>query len=281
MAFAPKRFLSSIVRLLLCFTVTTVGLSQNSFASEKYTDLVIGPMFFSDVSLCYANLETSTGRFYCRSPQWAIEQPQLPQTVWAFSIKNKSKSAYTNVRTEIVFQNNTGADLYNNILLVTSRIEPGEVIWVAPDWENNPAQASFQGVTKGFAKVISAKKAQPGKYRIKGFAEGTIGSISDNKAQDRKASNASIIAANVYLASAVNGVFKDWARTIDITIPVAVDARKVPSQWITVLYKDPDGIILGGFKFPNEGTPPYSRTLYQDLSYLKRLVSIESYVSRR
>lgn len=272
MAFASKRFLSCIVSLLLCFTVTTVGLSQNSFASEKYKDLEIGQMFFSDVSSCLANWESPP--YKCRtSNSFAFPAaPQMPSTVWAFSIKNKGKSAYTNVRAEIVFQNNSGADLYNNILLVTSRIEPGEVIWVAPDREKNPAQASFQGVTNGVAKIISAKKAQPGKYRIKGFAEGTIGSISDNVLR---------YDSYVFYASAVNGVFKDWARTVDITIPVAVDARKVPSQWITVLYKDPDGKILGGFKFPNEGTPPYSRTLYQDLSYLKRLVSIESYVSRR
>jgi hypothetical protein len=276
MAFASKRFLSSIVSLLLYLTITSVGLSQNSFASEKYKDLEIGQMFFSDVSSCLANTKDNylgrVNQCVTRNPISDREGPQFPATVWAFSIKNKAKSAYTNVRAEIVFQNNTGADLYNNILLITSRIEPGETIWVAPDREKNPAQANFQGVTKGFAKIISAKKAQPQKYRIKGFAEGTIGSISDDiyKYYD-----------SLYFASAVNGVFKDWARTVDITIPVAVDARKVPSQWITVLYKDPDGKILGGFKFPNEGTPPYSRTLYQDLSYLKRLVSIESYVSRR
>lgn len=267
MAVASRRFLSSIVSLLLYFTVTSVGLSQNSFAAVNYKDLEIGQMFFSDVSSCLA-----THYVWESYSPGKCDRNQMPSTVWAFSIKNKGKSAYTNVRAEIVFQNDTGADLYNNILLVTSRIEPGEAIWVAPDRENNPAQASFQGVTKGFAKIISAKKAQPGKYRIKGFAEGTIGSISDKILRD---------ADYAAYASAVNGVFKDWARTIDITIPVAVDARKVPSQWITVLYKDPDGKILGGFKFPNAGTPPYSRTLYQDLSYLKRLVFIESYVSRR
>lgn len=277
MAFASRRFLSSIVSLLLCLTITSVGLSQNSFASQKYKDLEIGQMFFSDVSSCLADLWETPPK--CRTkPHWLSDNtpPQMPSTVWAFSIKNKGKSAYTNLRAEIVFQNNSGADLYNNILLVTSRIEPGEVIWVAPDREKNPAQASFQGVTKGFAKIISAKKAQPRKYRIKGFAEGTIGSISDDILPfyyDKR--------DGIYYASAVNGVFKDWARSVDITIPVAVDARKVPSQWITVLYKDPDGKILGGFKFPNEGSPPYSRSLYQDLSYLKRLVFIESYVSRR
>ena len=255
------------------------GISHEAVAVEPYKDLGIGQMYFSDVSSCLANNNndnSAKGIFQCRPPNWSIEKPQQQTTVWAFSIKNKGKAAYTNVRAEIVLQNNTGADLYNNILLITSRIEPGETLWVAPDWTSwggsNP-QSDFQGVTQGSAKIISAKKSQPGKYRIKGFAEGNIGSISDEPFK---------YGEGVFYASADKGVFKNLAYSIDTTLPVAVDQSKVPRQWITVLYKDPDGKILGGFKFQNNSSgPPYKRSLIQDKDYLKRLVTLEVYVSRR
>ena len=161
-------------------------------------------------------------------------------------------------------------------MLITSRIEPGETLWVAPDWtssgESKP-QSDFQGVTQGSAKIISAKKSQPGKYRIKGFAEGDIGSISDKPYE---------YDSRIFYGSADKGVFKNLAYSIDITLPVAVDKSKVPLQWITVLYKDSDGKILGGFKFQNDSSgPPYKMTLIQDRDYLKRLVTLEVYVSRR
>jgi hypothetical protein len=161
-------------------------------------------------------------------------------------------------------------------LLVTSRIEPGETLWVAPDWTNrNKLQSEFQGVTQGSAKIISAKKSQPGKYRIKGFAEGDIGSISDEPVPYPDGTN-------VFYASADKGVFKNLAYSIDTTLPVAVDKSKVPLQWITVLYKDSGGKILGGFKFQNNSSgPPYRQRLMQDRDYLKRLVTLEVYVSRR
>ena len=256
-------------------TILAGGISHAAIAVEPYKDLGIGQMYFSDVSSCLARYDNTKNIFQC-----TIDKPQQQTTVWAFSIKNKGKAAYTNVRAEIVLQNNTGADLYNNILLVTSRIEPGETLWVAPDWteggwfsEREWLQSEFQGVTQGSAKIISAKKSQPSKYRIKGFAEGDIGSISDEPYK--------YDTYNFY-ASVDKGVFKNLAYSIDTTLPVAVDKSKVPLQWITVLYKDPGGKILGGFKFENNSSgPPYKRRLIQDKDYLKRLVTLEVYVSRR
>ena len=280
MKLAYKRYLKAITSFALSMTILVGGISHEAVAVEPYKDLGIGQMYFSDVSNCLANNNnndnSTKGIFQCRPPNWVIEKPQRQITVWAFSIKNKGKAAYTNVRAEIVLQNNTGADLYNNILLITSRIEPGETLWVAPDWtswgESNP-QSDFQGVTQGSAKIISAKKSQPGKYRIKGFAEGNIGSISDEPFKYSEI---------VFYASADKGVFKNLAYSIDTTLPVAVDKSKVPLQWITVLYKDPGGKILGGFKFENNSSgPPYKRRLIQDKDYLKRLVTLEVYVSRR
>ena len=272
-------------------TILAGGISYEAVAVEPYKDLGIGQMYFSDVSTCLANNNNNDNStksiFQCRPPNWYVEKPQYPTTVWAFSIKNKGKAAYTNVRAEIVLQNNTGADLYNNILLITSRIEPGETLWVAPDWtssgESKP-QSDFQGVTQGSAKIISAKKSQPGKYRIKGFAEGDIGSISDKPLEYRDTlwSPEKQQFLKIFYSSADKGVFKNLAYSIDITLPVAVDKSKVPLQWITVLYKDSDGKILGGFKFQNNSSgPPYKRSLVQDKDYLKRLVTLEVYVSRR
>ena len=272
---AYKRYLKAITSFALSMTILVGGISHEAVAVEPYKDLGIGQIYFSNVSTCAASTNNTKNIYECLGPNYRIEKPQSQTTVWAFSIKNKGKAAYTNVRAEIVLQNNTGADLYNNILLVTSRIEPGETLWVAPDWTygSDKLQSEFQGVTQGSAKIISAKKSQPGKYRIKGFAEGDIGSISDKPYEyDSK----------IFYGSADKGVFKNLAYSIDITLPVAVDKSKVPLQWITVLYKDSDGKILGGFKFQNDSSgPPYKMTLIQDRDYLKRLVTLEVYVSRR
>ena len=259
-------------------TILAGGISHEAVAVEPYKDLGIGQIYFSNVSTCAVSTNNTKNIYECRGPDYRIEKPQSQTTVWAFSIKNKGKAAYTNVRAEIVLQNNTGADLYNNILLVTSRIEPGETLWVAPDWtyRSDKLQSEFQGVTQGSAKIISAKKSQPGKYRIKGFAEGDIGSISDKPYEYDTGYQ------KIFYGSADKGVFKNLAYSIDITLPVAVDKSKVPLQWITVLYKDSDGKILGGFKFQNDSSgPPYKMTLIQDRDYLKRLVTLEVYVSRR
>ena len=272
---AYKKYLKAITSFALSMTILVGGISHEAVAVEPYKDLGIGQIYFSNVSTCAASKNSTKNINECITPTWFIEKPQSQTTVWAFSIKNKGKAAYTNVRAEIVLQNNTGADLYNNILLITSRIEPGETLWVAPDWtyRSDKLQSEFQGVTQGSAKIISAKKSQPGKYRIKGFAEGDIGSISDKPYEyDSK----------IFYGSADKGVFKNLAYSIDITLPVAVDKSKVPLQWITVLYKDSDGKILGGFKFQNDSSgPPYKMTLIQDRDYLKRLVTLEVYVSRR
>ena len=272
---AYKRYLKAITSFALSMTILAGGISHEAVAVEPYKDLGIGQIYFSNVSTCAASKNSTKNINECITPTWFIEKPQSQTTVWAFSIKNKGKAAYTNVRAEIVLQNNTGADLYNNILLITSRIEPGETLWVAPDWtyRSDKLQSEFQGVTQGSAKIISAKKSQPGKYRIKGFAEGDIGSISDKPYE---------YDSRIFYGSADKGVFKNLAYSIDITLPVAVDKSKVPLQWITVLYKDSDGKILGGFKFQNDSSgPPYKMTLIQDRDYLKRLVTLEVYVSRR
>ena len=270
-----KRYLKAITSFALSMTILAGGISHEAVAVEPYKDLGIGQIYFSNVSTCAASKNSTKNITECITPTVFIEKPQSQTTVWAFSIKNKGKAAYTNVRAEIVLQNNTGADLYNNILLITSRIEPGETLWVAPDWtyRSDKLQSEFQGVTQGSAKIISAKKSQPGKYRIKGFAEGDIGSISDKPYE---------YDSRIFYGSADKGVFKNLAYSIDITLPVAVDKSKVPLQWITVLYKDSDGKILGGFKFQNDSSgPPYKMTLIQDRDYLKRLVTLEVYVSRR
>ena len=275
MKFLYKSSLRAITSFALLMTILVGGISYEAVAVEPYKDLGIGQIYFSNVSTCAASTNSTKNINECRTPTWNIEKPQSQTTVWAFSIKNKGKAAYTNVRAEIVLQNNTGADLYNNILLITSRIEPGETLWVAPDWtyRSDKLQSEFQGVTQGSAKIISAKKSQPGKYRIKGFAEGNIGSISDKPYE---------YDSRIFYGSADKGVFKNLAYSIDITLPVAVDKSKVPLQWITVLYKDSDGKILGGFKFQNDSSgPPYKMTLIQDRDYLKRLVTLEVYVSRR
>ena len=272
---AYKKYLKAITSFALSMTILVGGISHEAVAVEPYKDLGIGQIYFSNVSTCAASKNSTKNINECITPTVYIEKPQSQTTVWAFSIKNKGKAAYTNVRAEIVLQNNTGADLYNNILLVTSRIEPGETLWVAPDWtyRSDKLQSEFQGVTQGSAKIISAKKSQPGKYRIKGFAEGNIGSISDKPYE---------YDSRIFYGSADKGVFKNLAYSIDITLPVAVDKSKVPLQWITVLYKDSDGKILGGFKFQNDSSgPPYKMTLIQDRDYLKRLVTLEVYVSRR
>ena len=280
---AYKRYLKAITSFALSMTILAGGISHEAVAVEPYKDLGIGQIYFSNVSTCAASKNSTKNINECITPTVYIEKPQSQTTVWTFSIKNKGKAAYTNVRAEIVLQNNTGADLYNNILLITSRIEPGETLWVAPDWtyRSDKLQSEFQGVTQGSAKIISAKKSQPGKYRIKGFAEGNIGSISDEPyGYGRTFINDKLV--DLFLASADNGVFKNLAYFIDITLPVAVDKSKVPLQWITVLYKDSDGKILGGFKFQNDSSgPPYKMTLIQDRDYLKRLVTLEVYVSRR
>ena len=284
MKFLYKSSLRAITSFAFLMTILVGGISYEAVAVEPYKDLGIGQIYFSNVSTCVASKNSTKNIYECVNDKSYYERTQIQTTVWAFSIKNKGKAAYTNVRAEIVLQNNTGADLYNNILLITSRIEPGETLWVAPDWtssgESKP-QSDFQGVTQGSAKIISAKKSQPGKYRIKGFAEGNIGSISDEPyGYDRTFINDRLV--DLFLASADNGVFKNLAYFIDITLPVAVDKSKVPLQWITVLYKDSGGKILGGFKFQNNSPgPPYKRTLIQDRDYLKRLVTLEVYVSRR
>ena len=282
---AYKRYLKVITSFALSMTILAGGISHEAVAVEPYKDLGIGQIYFSNVSTCVASKNSTKNIYECVNDKSYsyYERSQIQTTVWAFSIKNKGKAAYTNVRAEIVLQNNTGADLYNNILLITSRIEPGETLWVAPDWtyRSDKLQSEFQGVTQGSAKIISAKKSQPGKYRIKGFAEGNIGSISDEPYEyGRTWINDKLV--DLFLASADNGVFKNLAYFIDITLPVAVDKSKVPLQWITVLYKDSDGKILGGFKFQNDSSgPPYKRSLIQDKDYLKRLVTLEVYVSRR
>lgn len=294
MKLAYKRYLKAITSFALSMTILAGGISHEAVAVEPYKDLVISPMYFTDISMCYQNYyDVDRGITKTCYPGGH----QLPVTVWAFSVTNKGKSAYLNPRVEIVIQNETGADLYSNILVITKKIEPGEIVWVAPetkeknfvDFERRGLtphtqkafQMTLQGVTKGFAKVISAKKSQPGKYRIKGFGSGDVGSISDQIFLGHATHDG--YSRSFYYASAIKGVFKDWARSMPITIPVAVDAKQVPSQWITVLYKDSEGKILGGYKFANiEGEQaPYTWTLVQDYSFLKRIVFIESYVSRR
>jgi len=290
MKLAYKRYLKAMTSFALSMTILVGGISHEAVAVEPYKDLEMSPIYFTDVSLC--GMWDKATEKKCNTGDW--KSVQLPITLWAFSVKNKGKSAYLNPRVEITLQNETGADLYSNILVITKRIEPGEIVWVAPEatWKNDTfithsdPQLELQGVTKGFAKVISAKKSQPDKYRIKGFASGIIGSISDSNYYDYVGGN-----NEYYHASAVKGVFKNWARSVNVTIPVAVDARKVPSQWITVLYKESDGKILGGFKFANSyetwlgsiqtPKPPYTRTLVQDYDFLKRIVFVEAYVSRR
>jgi hypothetical protein len=284
----------------LSIPILVGGISHEAMAVETYKDLEISPLYFTDVSMCAkVQEEADSDKFAKTCGNWTppFTPLQLPVTVWAFSVKNKGKSAYLNPRVEIVIQNETGADLYSNILVITKKIEPGEIVWVAPE-TNEKSYADFtrkaltphtqkafqmtlQGVTKGFAKVISAKKSQPGKYRIKGFARGDVGSISDKEFLGYGTTQG--YAYSYYYASAIKGVFKDWARSMPITIPVAVDNRKVPEQWITVLYKESDGKILGGFKFANSSDEqaPYTRTLVQDYSFLKRIVFVEAYVSRR
>ena len=294
MKFLYKSSLRAITSFALLMTILVGGISYEAVAVEPYKDLKISPMYFTDISMCYQDTRYSDSGVTktCRTGD-----RQLPVTVWAFSVKNKGKSAYLNPRVEIVIQNETGADLYSNILVITKKIEPGEIVWVAPETNEKSYadftrkaltphtqkafQMTFQGVTKGFAKVISAKKSQPGKYRIKGFASGDVGSISDQQFVGYDTYEG--YSRDYYYASAIKGVFKDWARSMPITIPVAVDARKVPSQWITVLYKDSDGKILGGYKFANSSDEqaPYTRTLVQDYSFLKRIVFVEAYVSRR
>lgn len=291
MVSASKRFLSSIVSLLLCLTITSVGSSQNSFASKKYKDLEIGPFSFTDISLCrYQDPYIySNGKEECLTQSWT---PQTPATIWAFSIRNNGKAAYSNVRVEIQLQNETGADLYNNILVVTSKIEPKETVWVAPEvWLEGSstqaggsqdkggiaydmtAQGTFQGVTKGVAKIISAKKVQVGKYRIKGFASGEFTSISDQKARE--------VGAIYSWASASKGRFKAPAYSVIVNLPTAVDAKRVPNQWVSVLLKDATGKNLGGFKFKNEGgVPPFSALIVQDKEMLKGFVSAEVYIAR-
>ena len=288
---AYKRYLKVITSFALSMTILVGGISHEAVAVEPYKDLEISPMYFTDISMCsqHAGQVKSGNAGKSCEKQSYYGGRQLPVTVWAFSVKNKGKSAYLNPRVEIVLQNETGAGLYSNILEVTKKIEPGEIVWVAPETNlksryltphtEGVYQMTFQGVTKGFAKVISAKKTQPGKYRIKGFARGDIGSINDSQ-YSGPGENLDI---NEYYASAIKGVFKEWARAMPITIPVAVDARQVPKQWITVLYKESDGKILGGFKFANSSDEqaPYTRTLVQDYSFLKRIVFVEVYVSRR
>lgn len=273
----------AITSFALLISILVGGMSHEAMAIEKYKDLEISPMYFSDVSTCLADDSRTPKIYECRSQNWFFENPQGQTTIWAFSIKNKGKAAYTNVRSEIVLQNNTGADLYNNILLVTSRIEPGETLWVAPERSSAPStQSAFQGVTQGSAKIISAKKSQPGKYRIKGFTEADIGSISDAPTpaplQTQFQSN-----PQIFYASADKGVFKNFAYTMDVEITVAVDKSAVPLQWITVLQKDSDGKILGGYKYQNDSisSTSYKGTLMQDKDYLKRLVTLEVHVSRR
>ena len=288
---AYKRYLKAITSFALSMTSLAGGISHEAVAVEPYKDLEISPLYFTDISMCYQDSRFDLAKT-CRTGD-----RQLPVTVWAFSVKNKGKSAYLNPRLEIVIQNETGADLYSNILVITKKIEPGEIVWVAPETNETSFadytrlaltphtqkafQMTFQGVTKGFAKVISAKKSQPGKYRIKGFASGDVGSISDQQFVGYATHDG--YSREYYYASAIKGVFKDWARSMPITIPVAVDARQVPSQWITVLYKDSDGKILGGYKFANskDEQAPYTRTLVQDYNFLKRIVFVEAYVSRR
>jgi hypothetical protein len=287
---AYKRYLKAITSFALSMTILAGGMSNEAVAVEPYKDLAISPMYFTDVSLCSqysSQVKIGNVGATCEKKSYYGGR-QVPVTIWAFSVKNKGKSAYLNPRVEIVLQNETGADLYSNILVIAKKIEPGETVWVAPETNlksryltphtENAFQMAFQGVTKGFAKVISAKKSQPGKYRIKGFARGDIGSITDTQYEGAGES-----APEEYYASAIKGVFKDWARAMPITIPLAVDARQVPAQWITVLYKESDGKILGGFKFANSSNEqaPYTRTLVQDYSFLKRIVFVEAYVSRR
>jgi hypothetical protein len=294
-----KSYLKVITSLTLSMMIVVGGISHEATAVEPYKDLEISPMYFTDISMCAkVSFEADSDKFAktCGNASAStLGSFQLPVTLWAFSVKNKGKSAYLNPRVEIVIQNETGADLYTNILVITKKIEPGEIVWVAPETNiddqyvrsaltphtQNAFQMTFQGMTKGFAKVISAKKSQPGKYRIKGFARGDIGSISDKQFWGYGTTQG--YSRSYYYASAIKGVFKDWARAMPITIPVAVDARQVPTQWITVLYKESDGKILGGFKFANSRNEqaPYTRTLVQDYSFLKRIVFVEAYVSRR
>ena len=301
MTSAYKSSLKAIFSFALSMAILVGGISHEAVAVEPYKDLEISPMYFTEISMCAKwnqyNKPVIEIQKNCVVDLSSFGGGQLPATVWAFSVKNKGKSAYLNPRVEIVIQNETGADLYSNILVITKKIEPGEIVWVAPE-TNEKSYADFtrkaltphtqkafqmtlQGVTKGFAKVISAKKSQPGKYRIKGFARGDIGSISDTEFLGYGTTNG--YSYSYYYASAIKGVFKDWARSMPITIPVAVDNRKVPEQWITVLYKESDGKILGGFKFANSSDEqaPYARTLVQDYSFLKRIVFVEVYVSRR
>ena len=279
---AYKRYLKVITSFALSMTILAGGISHEAIAVEPYKDLVIGPFSFTDVSLCES-------RAYGFTPAKGCDAFQVPSTIWSFSIKNSGKQAFTNVRTEIVLSNETGADLYNNILVVTSRLEPGETIWVAPEvvvassqsflggslysevFGSFKEQGSFQGVTQGTARVVSAKKSQPGKYRIKGFATGDFGSISDK-----------VVGSDTVFSSAVKGNYKAPAYSVEVALPTAIDSKKVPAQWVTALLKDPNGKLMGGFKFRNDKDlgPPFRARLVQDKEMLKRFVTVEIYVGR-
>ena len=279
---AYKRYLKVITSFALSMTILAGGISHEAMAVEPYKNLVIGPFSFTDVSLCES-------RAYGFTPAKGCDTSQVPSTIWSFSIKNSGKQAFTNIRTEIVLSNETGADLYNNILVVTSRLEPGETIWVAPEvvggfyksflggslysevFGSFKEQGSFQGVTQGTARVVSAKKSQPGKYRIKGFATGDFGSISDK-----------VVGADTVFSSAVKGNYKAPAHSVEVALPTAIDSKKVPAQWVTALLKDSNGKLMGGFKFRNDKDfgPPFRARLVQDKEMLKRFVTVEIYVGR-
>ena len=276
---AYKRYLKVITSFALSMTILAGGISHEAIAVEPYKDLVIGPFSFTDVSLCES-------RTYGFTPAKGCDALQVPSTIWSFSIKNSGKQAFTNIRTEIVLSNETGADLYNNILVVTSRLEPGETIWVAPEvvldrlefysqvFGSFKEQGSFQGVTQGTARVVSAKKSQPGKYRIKGFATGDFGSISDKVTLGWNSSTV--------FSSAVKGNYKAPAHSVEVALPTAIDSKKVPAQWVTALLKDSNGKLMGGFKFRNNKDfgPPFRASLVQDKEMLKRFVTVEIYVGR-
>lgn len=271
------------ISLIACLFLSS-GFKQAASAVPHYKDLVIGPISFTNVSLCVHDNDY---------PRELCGEEQAPRTIWAFSIKNKGKSAYRNVRAEIVLQNETKADLYNNILLITSRIEPGETLWVAPEVNSGSPfvfgewyggvfldltpQGRFEGVSQGNVKIVSAKKAQPSRYRIKGYAKGELGSISDEVARYIPQ------LSNFPIGSTVKGIFKEDAFSLTASLPVAVDSSRVQSQWITVLLKESDGTIAGGFRFKNlkDWGPPYKAILMHDKATLKRFISAEVHVSRR
>jgi len=274
---------SSLSIFMTTALLSLCGLHPLASAAPQYKDLVIGPISSTNVSLCVHDNDY---------PRELCGEGQAPRTIWAFSIKNKGKSAYRSVRAEIVLQNETGADLYNNILLITSRIEPGETLWVAPEVNSGSPfvfgewyggvfldltpQGRFEGVSQGNVKIVSAKKVQPSRYRIKGYAKGDLGSISDEVARYLPQLN------NFPIGSTVKGIFKEDAFSLTASLPVAVDSARVPSQWITVLLKDSDGAIAGGFRFKNlKGWgPPYKAILMHDKTTLKRFMTAEVHVSR-